>query len=425
MEVVQPFVTQLAEHFRIVVVLFNYSTPPGLVELLSSWEKEGIIERYSLTPDHRNTLRFHLFMRAEIRTLRQYKFDLWLTGSEMQVGERYILECVLPKHCVSVCMWHNITFLFMHNQDTARRLLSGGNIREYPQAREGFILNGDSYLQRFKRKINQGVSFSRILEYIFLSIKTYVLRIRKKIQAFYDRIVLPWLLAGKTFRLGPYDKMTQLGSGRSDAIIFFDELESKVHKALFRNVDIYTARYPAQGNCRCHEHLTEKKTVLSMLSGFVGRNWISEEALSLFYRDFKTIITFTNAENIHLRLHPDETGKWPEQLRDYLVNKGIEAILADSKQPIRQIMCNYLGTAGFASASLRDARSSCDHAFVIGFVGISRKLFRDPKFVFANSEGIGWIEEDGGYDPDIFKRHNHVHPKRKTVPEILVALSNG
>ena len=79
MEVVQPFVTQLAEHFRIVVVLFNYSTPPGLVELLSSWEKEGIIERYSLTPDHRNTLRFHLFMRAEIRTLRQYKFDLWLT----------------------------------------------------------------------------------------------------------------------------------------------------------------------------------------------------------------------------------------------------------------------------------------------------------------------------------------------------------
>ncbi len=422
-EVMQPLIPKLGERFRIVIVLLDYSTPPGLTSLLNSWEKEGTIEKYLLTPKHNEMLKYHLFMKSEIKKLKQYNFDLWLSGSEMQVGERYILECVLPEHCVSVCMWHNITYLFMYNEAIVRKLFSGSDNFNYSPLKRSQASDRDLF-QRVARKIRQSKSFMHMLRQGFQYSEAYIKRSIKKYKGkIVDRVILPWILTGKTFRFGPYDEMTQLSSGRVNALIFFDEIEAQAHKLLLKTPAVYVAQYPSYGSCSCQVSTTRRTAFLSPLSGYVGTDRIPKEALLLFYRDFKTVLSQTNAKHIHLRCHPDESGKWPQQLLDFLLARGIDASLVDSTRPIREIMCNYLGMAGYASACLRDGRASCNHAIIIGFTGISKMAqFKHPKFVFGKSEGIGWIEEDGSYDPDIFKRHKYIPPKRKTVPEILSAL---
>jgi hypothetical protein len=92
------------------------------------------------------------------------------------------------------------------------------------------------------------------------------------------------------------------------------------------------------------------------------------------------------------------------------------------ERPIREIMCDYMGIAGFASSALRDARFSCEYAFVVGFEGVS-DFFKNPKFVFANSEGISWIDKVGEYEEGIFVRKKLAYTMRQSVSELLMKLS--
>ena len=98
--------------------------------------------------------------------------------------------------------------------------------------------------------------------------------------------------------------------------------------------------------------------------------------------------------------------------------------LVDSKKPIREVICNYLGIIGYSSCALRDARFSCNYGFIVGCEAISKYHFVEPKFLYGLGEGISWINEDGSYDPRIFERKKYAQPKRKTVPEILNELSD-
>ena len=86
-------------------------------------------------------------------------------------------------------------------------------------------------------------------------------------------------------------------------------------------------------------------------------------------------------------------------------------------------MCDYFWIVGYASAALRDARFSCDYALVIGFEGVSSFLFKNPRFVFANSEGIDWIDVKGEFADGIFVRKKFASPERQSIPELLLELS--
>ncbi len=420
-EIILPFIGPLSNQFNTVVMLFNFSMPTGTLEILSSLKKEKAIEDFIITPDYRQFLNIHFFMKEQIKTLRKYNFDFWLTMGEMQIIERYIFDYILSEHAISICMWHNITYLFMYNEDMVKKLLFGAEIVEYPliikklKPESKFVI-----LKKGLRKLFHDINNMSII-YNFL--RKEIIIIRKKYNTYINRIVLPFLMVGKTFRLGPYDEITQLGSGRCDAIIFFDEMEAKAHKALFKSPEIFVAQYPSSGMCRCKSGKKGKRRILSPLSNFVGSKRITDRELLLYYRDFQTVITQADADNIDLRLHPDETGQWPYQLHDYLLKKGINVRLVKPDLSIREIVCDYLGVAGSASSALRDCRASCDYVFVIGFVGISKMQFNNPKFAFASSEGIDWIEEDGSYNPTIFYRKKYEPTKRLTVPEIVHKLS--
>jgi len=422
-EIFGPLIPKLAENFKIVIIILEYSTPPGMVEFLDSWKKEGIIEEYLLTPNHRKMLELHLFMKSVIKKLKVYKFDLWFTGSDMQVPERYIQECILPKECISLVLWQNITYLLMYDESLVRNLLKGTEINKIL-----FPIQNQQLDDRFrKRSLAERIKETKTLSDFLRKAINYIRRVfrlpQRKLRLYCERFVLPLVLAGKIFRLGPYDNLTQVSSGRSNAVIFTDEVEAQAHKLLLKTPNIYVAQYPTYGSCQCNGNRKDKTAILSPLSGFVGRDKISQEALSLFFRDFKTILAQTNTKSIHLRIHPDETGSWYIQLRDYLTKHGIDTCLVDCRRPIREIICDYVGMAGYASAALRDGRAGCNYAFVIGFAGISRFQFNNPKFVFGKSEGIGWIHEDGSYDQEIFSRKRFIPPERKSVPEILKELS--
>ena len=448
-EFIAPLIPAFTKQFKIIILLYNHSTPPGLSKLLDGWKQDGVIEQYVLLPEDKHRIKFHLFMAKIIPILRKHNFDLWLTSSEMQVPERYIFDCVLPKHCISICMWHNNTFLFMYNEEVVKQLFSGGDAPAYqrhkapkisasrahlwhttPQMladaerqmllseKKSFVLRVREQIHRFIRQVRSWVIVKKI----------NITHPRKLIRSYIDymvnRIVLPCLIVHKTFPLGPYDSMTQLGSGRSNALILFDEREADAHALLFKNTDVYVAQYPSRGSCQCDHHKTLKDTVLSPLSGRLNIDKLSDDVMYLFYRDFKTVLSETNAKTIHLRVHPDETGKWPEQLRDHLTHRGIDTMIVGCARPIREIICAYLGMAGYGSSALRDGRASCDYAFIIGFVGITKvQQLANPKFVYGKSEGIGWIEEDGSYDPQIFTHQKFCPPKRKTVDQILSKLA--
>ena len=419
-EVIQPLIPKLSENFNIVIILLDYSSPLGLRNELNYLKERGFIEKYMITPEHKSILKYHLFMKSKLKELKNQNFDFFLTGDDVQTGSRYILDCALPSHCTSVCVWQNITYLFMYNQEYVSRILSGNEVLPPTSAREAPPAASRSHFQRIVSKIR---CHRQILDLIKIPAKVGFILIQKKTRVFFDRYFLPWIIAGKFFRFGPYDKITQLSSGHSDALIFFDEREAKAHKKLLKTPKVYVAQYPTRGNCRCNTNIQDKLAILSPLSGFEGRNQISEKILFLFYRDFNTVLSQTNAKKIHLRLHPDETGNWPKQLQDYLAKHEIDASLVDSELPISKVMCDYIGMAGYASAALRDARASCDYAFIIGFAGVSAIQFKEPKQVFGDSEGIDWIEEDGTYDPKIFIKKKYNHPKRKSVPEIVMELS--
>lgn len=418
---VAPIVEKLVDKFRITVVLFNYSSPPDLIERLDKLKADGHIESYFITPEFNKMIGFHLFWRAKIKELGPCEFDCLLSAGEAQVGERYLLDCVLSKNCVVVCMWFNVTHLFINTQGKPNGKSPAIDLKNYELVREDKGSRIITVFLKFIYILRNG----EFLRKARLASQLLPLILVKKIRYFFDRFFLPMLMAGRVFRMDPLDALTEFSSGRADALIFFEESDAEAHRKLLKGQKVYVAESPNIGNCRCDQISSREKVVLSPMSGFMGQNNIDEKWMYLFYRDYQIVLSQTGAKKLHLRLHPDETGAWSYRLQEYLVGRGIDASLVGCEKPIREIMCDYIGLAGFSSSSFRDARASCDYAFVVGFTAVSNYIFNDPKYNYGSSTGIEWIEKDGSFDPDIFVRKKHTPPARKSVPEILVDLSDS
>ncbi|MBI5298908.1 MAG: hypothetical protein HY877_01225, partial [Deltaproteobacteria bacterium] len=389
--------------------------PSGFIEEMEVLKRDGTIRDFLLTPSYEKNFQMLQFFRKKASGLRDYAFDVWLTGGEVQIDERYIAECVLPKHCVRIVVWHNLTFL-LKEVELVKRLLG--------ESKSCSLRVTNSLFKNLTFKVKKSGSFLgffyNFFQYLIRQERQFYKMVKHRI---YERILLPKFIIGKTFRPGAYDLLTQLGSGRANAYIFCDPVEVKAHQSLFKDSKVYLAQYPTYGVCRCQNGQPKKNTILSPLSAFIQRDVISEEYLALYYRDFKTVLDQSCAKNIHLRMHPDETGKWYQILREYLSLKGLNVSIVDCEKPIREVMCDYLGVAGSTSSALRNARAACNHAFVIGFEAVSKFAQGNPRFHFGSSEGIGWINEDGTYDPSIFKTVSYTPPPRKTVPTLVKELA--
>jgi len=404
-EAVIALIPKLSKDFSISIILVDFFTPPKTVDTLKSMVAEGVIREYWVVPNFKNALKHHFFIKSNLKTWRQRNFDVFLSCSRVQTVERYILECVVSSNCVCVCFWWSLGYLLYK--------------------RNMFFDN-----RNFFSKVFQKIKDAKSLSEVFTIGKKYInktfIPFSKAINNFCNRVLLPGLLVGKNFTLNKTEKLTQLASENDNGIFSVcDEVEAELVKGVFKKSQVHVLRYPTQGNCRCDSNGKSKKSaILLVLSGFKGWDCISADNINMIYRDIKSVLLETGAKSVHFRLHPADLGNWWRQLLKYLQDKGIDASCIGYEQPIREIMCDYLGMVGCASSVLRDGRGSCDYAFVTGFSGISKTYTLTPKKWFGKSEGIDWIKEDGTYDPAIFRRGKHIAPQRDSIEDLLVELVN-
>ena len=137
-------IPNLANQFQIVVLLSrnNSNISPLVIESLDQWKKENIVMEYLLPPSPKKTLRFNIFMKNAIKQLRTYSFNIWLTRSEMQVIDRYILECVLQRGCLRIVMSPLLTYLLRHRQFVEQLLADSENFEILPQVEQLNKLTG-------------------------------------------------------------------------------------------------------------------------------------------------------------------------------------------------------------------------------------------------------------------------------------------
>ncbi len=229
----------------------------------------------------------------------------------------------------------------------------------------------------------------------------------------------------KKFKVGVYDITYRVGSGISDAFVFCNDIEVKAHKALFGKSEIYAVDYPTKGNCSCGNNSIKQNSVLFPVSYNNDSDRVSKNEFDLYLRDIQLILNEIGKDVcIHLRKHPLRyEGNWIYNFRDLLNKNGINSIVIEDYKPIREVMCNYLGMIGFASAAMVDASNSCNNCFVIAFEAISKLRYSEPKFVYGENQNINWIDEDGSYDKKIFKKKNKILTKTKTIVELIKELS--
>ena len=207
-------------------------------------------------------------------------------------------------------------------------------------------------------------------------------------------------------------------------LLFTDIFEKKVHEILYSNksVKVDVVRNILEGQCDCHGIDNKSRTILSPLSGVVGINSVSNEVLDNYLKGLQIALVESGATSVHLRTHPRETGNWPYQLCNYLNENNILAKVVDSSKPIPDVMCGYMGVAGFSSVALRDARAACDYAFVVCFEELSMSRYLNPKIIYGEGEGIEWINSDGTYNKSIFSRKKYHRPIVPTLTEKLNGL---
>lgn len=419
--VIVPLVPRLAPTYRVYVMLVDYHLAPRVMEQLKRWTADATISGYSIVPEYRDALRLHWFMAAEVRRLRRRNFCALVSLSMMQVWERYLAECALPPEAVRLCFFTHLTNLLEH-EALVRGLLEGrpamgppvqSATPDAPIAPKPSALRALGRLARtpgIRARWQLAGQYARAL----LPAGDFKERI--------DRVLLPRLFVGKSFELRNHDWLTQLGTDQFDAVAFLDPLEARAYAALYGNPEMFVVEHPVKGNCRCGVSHGAREAILSPLSGFMGSDDVPAPMLELYRRDLGAAMGESGAREVHLRLHPRETGRWPQQLVAFLGLHGIEARIVDPSRPIREIACDYAGVVGFASAALRDARGSCDEAFVVGMTAVSKVLFSNPQFIFGDSEGIGWIGEDGSYAPDTFRRGRFAAPVRPSITTLIEQL---
>jgi len=428
-EVMTPIIENLHNKFNIILIVVDFHIDDELRNEFRDLKNNNIIKAFFIIPPYTMIKEQYKFLKDNTKLLKTYDFDYWLAASEMQIDDKYISKFIVPKKCFVIVFVHTVTYLF-ERLDILNMLFDDKILLE----------NNNNILQIEKVKcedsgsgISRSLIFNKLIKfksrYIILLaqiVKNKLIKYFKIIiHKYYYRVLLPWFIFGKTFTLESYDELTQIGSGKSDLFIFTDTLEVKAHKKLFKKDEIITAQYPSYGNCTCDGEKIRTNNVLIILGGVFMSNSVSMDIMKLFLRDSLVVFNETKPDYFHLRLHPRMNTNSPMMLKKYLEDNGIPTKISLPKKTIREIMCDYIGVAGLSSNGLRDARASCDFAFVTCFEAVSKLRYPNPKIMYGMGEGITWINEDGSYNPKIFRRKKYVPPKRKSVSEIIYELESN
>lgn len=442
-----PLIPKLSETFDIFVMTLNYHLNDYFTEQLEHWKKDRTIIDYLVVPNYtsnsseiQNNLKMHFFMRLKLNYLRKHKFDLFIGGSSFHIWERYLIDCILPHECIRVAIipsfpWATQPFIvegIMRGEpasDLIMSLVNPWSIKQNGKQNGTLeLIVKDNLISRVYSKFIKSTSKSQFVKKgILFALNRFQGLLRHVIcRSIYvmNRYIIPAFLVHKTFPPRKYDYPTFFDTNSFESIIVFQKFPSLFCSSLYKHAHVYLAQHPLVGTCRCCLALPEPNTLLVCLSSYEGTNKQQE----LLYRDLQIVMSECGAKEVHLKPHPRERGSQLEKLQIYLREKGIAATVMSVDKPVREIVCDYIGVVGCVSGSLFEARSACNYAFVVGFVAISQSnQIKNPKTYFCDIDNlekrIDWIEEDGSYNPDIFKRRYHPAPPYPTITEILTEIT--
>jgi len=434
---ITPVIDKLSERFDIFVMTTNFYLNDNFSDQLEHWKNEGTIFDYLIVPmcisnstSDQNTYKEHLFMKFKLNYLRKQKFDLVILGSSQSLWERYLLDCTLTHKCIRIGLVTGGFCLLLH-PPIIEGILSGEKASDLIMK----LANSCGYKQKISIKDNpirkvfskfikssSKLQFSKrgiifVLNRLYVGIKFLFSSI------FIDRYIIPAFLVFKIFSKSKYEDLTYFDTDYCDSIIVFQKLHELVFRSICSNAHVYLTQSPLVGSCRCClSQPSEFDKVLVCLTGYE----VTNDQQELLYRDLQIVMLECGAKEVHIKPHPRERGSHVERLQSYFQEKGIATTIIGVDKPIRDIVCDYIGVVGYVSGSLFEARSACNYAFVVGFVAVSQIYVKNAKHHFGDIDNlekrIDWIEEDGTYNPDIFRRRYHPAPPYPTIPEILTEI---
>ena len=416
-----PVIQELSERFNIIVFVLSTSNSDLMKTKLDSMLKEKVIVDYYMTPKIMHGLLFHLYLKRTMNLIRKSNIKLWLCSSHMQISEKYISNNLVKSNTKIICLCPDITFLFMHNQDLAKKLLSDYEYEKIIDFNPKVApLKENRIGSMFRYVYSRNKSLMGFIKVIYLK-KVRIFRfITTKTLKYFSYVlnsyIYPLLMVGKTYGISKLERMTQLSNGNATAYIFFDDYEVKAHKKLFRNNNIFLS-YRRKSS----EDKYADKKILGILSGWENIKLLDQNILDMYVNDFIKVCELYNTNSIDLRPHPDmhPNSNYASQIAEVLVSKGINCEITSSDSPALIESEKYICVAGFASASLRDIRLFNQSIEVIGFESVSKQFFSDPKFALGSSDGIDWIDSNG----DIVKSNRLNLNNRLSVSEVINKVS--
>ncbi len=198
-EVMPPLLSELAGDYQIVITTTDYYFPKDLLIDFDNMIKNDLIRNYYIIPFTASAITLCRYLKHLTPDLKECEFDLWVTGSNQLVHERYISEYVLPKKCKRIIYWNSITRLF-ENEVFCKKLLTNAGIPFQDTVKENnySIVPTTKNLQAFNMLIDDPILFFKKLLRV---IRVKGIKYRKWSQQIMNRTIVPMIIFGKVFRM--------------------------------------------------------------------------------------------------------------------------------------------------------------------------------------------------------------------------------
>lgn len=384
-EIIFPIINDLKFFFDIYLIVDNDTIGQNHIEEFIKLKQNKSIKDFFYSPKNNNSFLTYKYYRDLSKKLQKLHFNYFISTSNVHTVEKIICDKILTKNSKIILLWPTITYLFMRHQSLVKKILIN-NLNE-------------KNLIEYKNKKN----FFSIIKLILFSIRSFRNIFKKYFLKIKLKIIFPLIVFKKIYINNKKEMITQITDKNFNHIIFFDKLEVEVHKFFFNSNNIHYLNHSNNLTCNCDKNLNIKDNLLIPLSGYEKQKKIPQKYIDYYLRDIKTIIDKLNIKEVHLRPHPDFINfGWSNQLNSFLIKNGILSKIVSNSRPIREIICNYKCVAGFATNVFREASMFCNKIIIIGFESVSKSYFDDPKFVFGSTDKIGWINENGSYNENIF-----------------------
>ena len=398
-----PVLRQMNGWGQMDLVLLDFPQGDEIRPLLEELQSAGRIRSWALIPDNRRAVAHHRALSRISRKSKKEGFDLLLLDDDSVPMAQYFIRAARRVRASVIAL-----------QTVAPvKLLRAHAAKEVQQTKSSPLFSQRIQLSRIS---SQAQSAWRFLGN----------RLRGEWRVFLHYRLLPGLLTGRRFDRNELERkgLLQFASPRVDGAIVYSDSIREAFRHFFPELQVWVARHPLAGQCRCGGSELSQRSLLVTLGGpwvnSVSRSNPSETIQSRWVEAIRSAVSMGGFEEVSIRPHPRETEEHPDQLADRLNRLGIRTrVVSPSMGTLPELICGYAGLIGAPSGALLEALVSCQRAFVIGLEGVERDSAIKPVQYYSEDLVIKRWEEP--FRKEDFQRKTTEGTSRSSVAEILAS----